>query len=131
LHVVPDKEINRFLPADEVDKITDRVRMVHTDSRIKERFLVLTDGCFYIFNVPKFSSPGYKPKRIALEDIVEILKPQLPETNFTLVLAQPRVMDSLYIQFIAPDREKFIERLEGKHHIKVRAITNKKIEKLD
>jgi len=105
--------------------------MVHADSRIKERYLVLTDGCLYIFNGPKISSAGYKPKRIALEDIVEILKPQLPETNFTLVLSQSRVMGSLYIQFIAPDREKFIDRLEKKHLVKVRAIPNKKLEKLD
>jgi len=134
-HIAPDKEINRFLPADVgIDKVAYRVRMVHSDSRIKERYLVLTNNCLYIFNLPKLANSGYRPKRIDVGDISEILKPQIPETNFTVVLTHSRVMSSMYIQFIAPDREKFIEPLESKYQIRVRAIPlslNKKIEKLD
>eukprot|EP01090_Pellita_catalonica_P014549 TRINITY_DN3743_c0_g2_i1.p1 TRINITY_DN3743_c0_g2~~TRINITY_DN3743_c0_g2_i1.p1 ORF type:complete len:264 (-),score=46.10 TRINITY_DN3743_c0_g2_i1:63-854(-) len=75
--------------------------------RLRVRLLVLTDESFHIINLFSISRHDYRPTSVPLQLITEILVPQFPETNFTVVLSKV-VFARDRFQFVVPDREILI-----------------------
>lgn len=55
--------------------VGDYVRLVHRDSRVKERYLALTSACVYLFNRAKLQDPQYMPRLLPLKGVARVLRP--------------------------------------------------------
>eukprot|EP01127_Copromyxa_protea_P019089 TRINITY_DN6116_c0_g1_i1.p1 TRINITY_DN6116_c0_g1~~TRINITY_DN6116_c0_g1_i1.p1 ORF type:complete len:1436 (-),score=284.82 TRINITY_DN6116_c0_g1_i1:461-4768(-) len=106
--------------------VEEHVRIVFPDSRIKERYLVLTKNYLVLFTLRKLINDYYKPKIVPLKNISAVLRP-VHETNFVVALKQP-MFGMHKIQFIAPDRNRFISVME-EQNIPISDVT--KLEKID
>eukprot|EP01130_Rhizamoeba_saxonica_P018160 TRINITY_DN9008_c0_g1_i1.p1 TRINITY_DN9008_c0_g1~~TRINITY_DN9008_c0_g1_i1.p1 ORF type:complete len:1235 (-),score=269.52 TRINITY_DN9008_c0_g1_i1:19-3240(-) len=90
-----------------------RAREVLPDGRIKPKYLVLARLAFYIFKIRDDNSKYiHIPRAIPINNIVQVVAPVVPETNFTIILDVDLYrVDTYEYEFIVPNREELLSCL--------------------
>lgn len=106
-----------FLPThSQAIAASDRVRVVTTEGRVKERFLVLTDTHLALFDLQRLTERHYVPTMLTIKSVARLIRPVLPETTFYIVGGGE---EPTTFNIIAPDRELFLEPLQRLHQKQV------------